>query len=57
MPHVPDVNERVSSAVYRASHKAGYQHDFAIQVAEAGMAAVAIDPLASGAGRDGHPRK
>ena len=26
--------------------KAGYQHDFAIQVAEAGMAAVAIEPMA-----------
>jgi dienelactone hydrolase len=32
--------------------KAGYQHDFAIQVAEAGMAAVAIEPLAFGCRRD-----
>jgi dienelactone hydrolase len=32
--------------------KAGYQHDFAIQVAEAGLAAVAIEPLAFGCRRD-----
>jgi dienelactone hydrolase len=32
--------------------KAGYQHDFAIQVAEAGMAAVAIEPLGFGCRRD-----
>ena len=32
--------------------RAGYQHDFAIQVAEAGMAAVAIEPLAFGCRRD-----
>jgi dienelactone hydrolase len=32
--------------------KAGYQHDFAIQIAEAGMAAVAIEPLAFGCRRD-----
>ena len=32
--------------------KAGYQHDFAIQVVEAGMAAVAIEPLGFGARRD-----
>jgi len=32
--------------------KAGYQHDFAIQVAEAGMAAVAIEPMAFGCRRD-----
>ena len=32
--------------------KAGYQHDFAIQVVEAGMAAVAIEPLAFGCRRD-----
>jgi dienelactone hydrolase len=32
--------------------KAGYQHDFAIQVAEAGMAAVAVEPLAFGCRRD-----
>ena len=32
--------------------KAGYQHDFAIQAAEAGLAAVAIEPLAFGCRRD-----
>ena len=32
--------------------KAGYQHDFAIQVAEAGLAAVAIEPMAFGCRRD-----
>src|SRR5207249_11511623 len=32
--------------------KAGYQHDFAIQVAEAGMTAVAIEPMAFGCRRD-----
>ena len=32
--------------------KAGYQHDFAIQVAEHGMAAVAIEPMAFGCRRD-----
>jgi dienelactone hydrolase len=32
--------------------KAGYQHDFAIQVAEAGLAAVAIEPLGFGCRRD-----
>ena len=32
--------------------KAGYQHDFAIQVAEAGMAAVALEPMAFGCRRD-----
>jgi dienelactone hydrolase len=32
--------------------KPGYQHDFAIQVAEAGMAAVAVEPLAFGCRRD-----
>jgi dienelactone hydrolase len=32
--------------------KAGYQHDFAIQVVEHGMAAVAIEPLAFGCRRD-----
>ncbi|MBI3262810.1 MAG: acetylxylan esterase [Acidobacteria bacterium] len=32
--------------------KTGYQHDFAIQVTEAGMAAVAIEPLAFGCRRD-----
>jgi dienelactone hydrolase len=34
------------------TNKAGYQHDFAIQVVEAGMAAVAIEPMAFGARRD-----
>jgi hypothetical protein len=32
--------------------KAGYEHDFAIQVAEHGMAAVAIEPMAFGCRRD-----
>lgn len=32
--------------------KAGYQHDFAIQVAEAGMAAIAIEPMGFGCRRD-----
>ncbi len=32
--------------------KPGYQHDFAIQVVEHGMAAVAIEPLAFGCRRD-----
>ncbi|HKB13207.1 MAG TPA: alpha/beta hydrolase family protein [Vicinamibacterales bacterium] len=32
--------------------KDGYQHDFAIQVAEAGMAAVAIEPMGFGCRRD-----
>jgi dienelactone hydrolase len=32
--------------------RAGYQHDFAIQVVEAGMAAVAIEPMAFGCRRD-----
>jgi dienelactone hydrolase len=32
--------------------KTGYQHDFAIQVAEAGMAAVAIEPMGFGCRRD-----
>ena len=32
--------------------KAGYQHDFAIQAAEHGMAAVAIEPMAFGCRRD-----
>jgi dienelactone hydrolase len=34
------------------ANKAGYQHDFAIQVVEAGVAAVAIEPLAFGCRRD-----
>jgi dienelactone hydrolase len=32
--------------------KAGYQHDFAVQVAEAGLAAVAIEPMGFGCRRD-----
>lgn len=32
--------------------KEGYQHDFAIQVAEHGMAAIAIEPMAFGCRRD-----
>ena len=32
--------------------KSGYQHDFALQVVESGMAAVAIEPIAFGARRD-----
>ncbi len=32
--------------------KAGYQHDFAIQVVEAGMAALAIEPMGFGCRRD-----
>ena len=32
--------------------KAGYQHDFAIQVAEAGVAALAIEPMGFGCRRD-----
>src|SRR5262249_46141559 len=32
--------------------KSGYQHDFAIQVVEAGMAAVAIEPIGFGCRRD-----
>jgi hypothetical protein len=34
------------------SDKAGYQHDFAIQVVEKGLAAVAIEPMAFGCRRD-----
>jgi dienelactone hydrolase len=37
--------------------KDGYQHDFAIQVVEHGMAAVAIEPLAFGCRRDPLTRK
>ena len=37
--------------------KAGYQHDFAIQVTEHGMAAVAIEPMAFGCRRDPITRK
>lgn len=34
------------------TNKSGYQHDFAVQVAEHGMAAVAIEPMAFGCRRD-----
>jgi dienelactone hydrolase len=37
---------------HERTDKAGYQHDFAIQVAEAGLAAVAIEPMAFGCRRD-----
>jgi dienelactone hydrolase len=37
--------------------KGGYQHDFAVQIAEAGMAAVAIEPLGFGCRRDVANRK
>lgn len=37
--------------------KAGYQHDFALQVVEAGMAAVAIEPIAFGCRRDERTKK
>ena len=37
--------------------KAGYQHDFALQVVEKGMAAVAIEQLAFGCRRDARSRK
>jgi dienelactone hydrolase len=37
--------------------KAGYQHDFAIQVVEHGMAAVAIEPIAFGCRRDPKTKK
>lgn len=37
--------------------KAGYQHDFAIQAAEHGMAAVAIEPMAFGCRRDSRTAK
>ena len=39
------------------SDKAGYQHDFAIQVAEHGAAAIAIEPMAFGCRRDPLTRK
>ena len=32
--------------------KSGYQHDFALQVVETGIAAIAIEPIAFGARRD-----
>ena len=34
------------------TNKVGYQYDFAIQVAEHGMAALAIEPMAFGCRRD-----
>jgi hypothetical protein len=37
--------------------KAGYQHDFAIQAVEHGMAAVAIEPMAFGCRRDAITKK
>lgn len=37
--------------------KAGYQHDFALQVVEAGMAAVAVEPMAFGCRRDTRTKK
>jgi dienelactone hydrolase len=37
--------------------KAGYQHDFAIQAVEHGMAAVAIEPMAFGCRRDAAAKK
>ena len=37
--------------------KVGYQHDFAIQVVEAGMAAVAVEPIAFGCRRDARSAK
>lgn len=39
------------------TNKAGYQHDFAIQVAEQGLAAVAIEPMAFGCRRDARTKK
>jgi hypothetical protein len=37
---------------HERTDKAGYQHDFAIQVAEAGLAALAIEPMGFGCRRD-----
>lgn len=39
------------------TNKAGYQHDFALQVVEHGMAAVAIEPLGFGCRRDERTKK
>jgi dienelactone hydrolase len=39
------------------TNKSGYQHDFAIQAVEQGMAAVAIEPMAFGCRRDETTRK
>lgn len=37
--------------------EAGYQHDFAIQVVEQGMAAIAIEPMSFGCRRDARTKK
>ena len=42
----------IDSAGRDRTDKAGYQHDFALQIVEAGLAAVAIEPIAFGARRD-----
>jgi dienelactone hydrolase len=39
------------------TNKAGYQHDFAVQAVEQGMAAVAIEPMAFGCRRDAAAKK
>jgi dienelactone hydrolase len=39
------------------TNKDGYQHDFAIQVAEHGMAAIALEPMAFGCRRDDRTKK
>jgi dienelactone hydrolase len=39
------------------TNKDGYQHDFAIQVAEHGLAAIAIEPMAFGCRRDPKTKK
>ena len=39
------------------TNKAGYQHDFAIQAVERGLAAVAIEPIAFGCRRDATAKK
>jgi len=48
---VDDIVASTSTAA-PAQTKTATQHDFAIQVAEAGMAAVAIEPMAFGCRRD-----
>ena len=42
----------IDSKGKQRSDKDGYQHDFALQVVEAGMAALAIEPMAFGCRRD-----
>jgi hypothetical protein len=42
----------IDAAGAARTDKPGYAHDFAIQVAEAGLAAVAIEPMAFGCRRD-----